>query len=65
MFDHLAATPEFSRGRLFKENDSDHTRSPYERDRSRVIHSSSFRKLKYKTQVFIAVSYTHLRAHET
>ena len=53
MFDHLAATPEFSRGRLFKENDSDHTRSPYERDRSRVIHSSSFRKLKYKTQVFI------------
>ena len=53
MFDHLAATPETSKGRLFKENDSDHNRSPYERDRSRVIHSSSFRKLKYKTQVFI------------
>ena len=31
MFDHLAATPETSKGRLFKENDSDHNRSPYEK----------------------------------
>ena len=65
MFDHLAATPEFSRGRLFKENDSDHTRSPYERDRSRVIHSSSFRKLKYKTQVFIESESDYYRTRLT
>ena len=55
MFDHLAATPEFSRGRLFKENDSDDTRSPYERDRSRVIHSSSFRKLNLKPRFLLKV----------
>ena len=65
MFDHLAATPEFSRGRLFKENASDHTRSPFERDRSRVIHSSSFRKLKYKTQVFIESESDYYRTRLT
>ena len=65
MFDHLAATPEFSRGRLFKENDSDHNRSPFESDRSRVIHSSSFRKLKYKTQVFIESESDYYRTRLT
>ena len=65
MFDHLAATPETSKGRLFKENDSDHNRSPYERDRSRVIHSSSFRKLKYKTQVFIESESDYYRTRLT
>ena len=42
MFDHLAATPEFSKGRLFKEMTQIITEAHYERDRSRVIHSSSF-----------------------
>ncbi|WP_207478534.1 deoxyguanosinetriphosphate triphosphohydrolase [Arenibaculum pallidiluteum] len=41
-----------SRGRLFPEPESA-TRSPYQRDRDRIIHSGAFRKLKYKTQVFV------------
>ena len=65
MFDHLAATPITSKGRLFKENNSDHNRSPYERDRSRVIHSSSFRKLKFKTQVFIESESDYYRTRLT
>ena len=65
MFDHLAATPKTSKGRLFKENNSDHNRSPYERDRSRVIHSSSFRKLKFKTQVFIESESDYYRTRLT
>jgi len=65
MFDHLAATPQLSKGRLYKETDSDHNRSPYERDRSRVIHSSSFRKLKYKTQVFIESESDYYRTRLT
>jgi len=65
MFDHLAATSELSKGRLFKETDSVHNRSPYERDRSRVIHSNSFRKLKYKTQVFIESESDYYRTRLT
>ena len=65
MFDHLAASPKSSLGRLFNEFDSDHNRSPYERDRSRVIHSSSFRKLKYKTQVFIESESDYYRTRLT
>ncbi len=41
-----------SRGRLHPEPESA-TRSPWQRDRDRVIHSSAFRKLQYKTQVFV------------
>jgi dGTPase len=41
-----------SRGRLHLEPDSA-TRSPWQRDRDRIIHSSAFRKLQYKTQVFV------------
>ena len=41
-----------SRGRRFPEEEH-HLRSPFERDRDRVIHSSAFRKLEYKTQVFV------------
>src|SRR5271156_7024996 len=41
-----------SRGRKFNEVRSD-DRSPYQRDRDRVVHSSAFRKLQYKTQVFV------------
>ena len=39
-------------GRLHKEPRASH-RSPYQRDRDRIIHSTAFRRLEYKTQVFI------------
>ncbi|HEY5300774.1 MAG TPA: deoxyguanosinetriphosphate triphosphohydrolase [Acetobacteraceae bacterium] len=41
-----------SRGRFHPEPESP-TRSPYQRDRDRVIHSTAFRRLQYKTQVFV------------
>ena len=41
-----------SRGRLHAEPESP-TRTPWQRDRDRIIHSSAFRKLQYKTQVFV------------
>jgi dGTPase len=43
---------ETSRGRLHPEPDSP-SRSPWQRDRDRIIHASAFRKLQYKTQVFV------------
>ncbi len=47
-----AARPETSRGRFYREQESA-TRSCYSRDRDRIIHSSAFRRLKHKTQVFV------------
>ena len=47
-----ATDPLASRGRLHPEEESRH-RSPFQRDRDRIIHSSAFRRLKHKTQVFI------------
>jgi dGTPase len=47
-----ACDPAQTRGRLVAEPESQ-TRSPYQRDRDRIIHSGAFRKLKYKTQVFV------------
>ena len=47
-----AVRPETSRGRLYPEPEAP-TRSPWQRDRDRIIHSSAFRKLQYKTQVFV------------
>jgi dGTPase len=47
-----ASGPETSRGRFYPESESA-TRSCYSRDRDRIIHSSAFRRLKHKTQVFV------------
>ncbi len=47
-----AVRAETSRGRLYPEPEAQ-GRSPWQRDRDRVIHSSAFRKLQYKTQVFV------------
>lgn len=47
-----ACLPGQSRGRLYPEEESTF-RSPFQRDRDRIIHSSAFRRLKHKTQVFI------------
>ena len=44
--------PRHARGRLHPEPEAP-TRSPWQRDRDRIIHSSAFRKLQYKTQVFV------------
>ncbi|WP_343041917.1 deoxyguanosinetriphosphate triphosphohydrolase [Parvibaculum indicum] len=41
-----------TRGRLYPEPESA-TRTPFQRDRDRIIHSGAFRRLKYKTQVFV------------
>lgn len=48
----FACTPEKSKGRVYPEAESP-TRSVYQRDRDRVIHSGAFRRLKHKTQVFV------------
>ena len=47
-----ATKPQESRGRLYPENESP-TRTCYQRDRDRVLHSTAFRRLKHKTQVFV------------
>ncbi|MCC7166520.1 MAG: deoxyguanosinetriphosphate triphosphohydrolase [Rhodospirillales bacterium] len=48
----FACRPDRSRGRLYPEPDSP-SRSAFQRDRDRIIHSAAFRRLQYKTQVFV------------
>ena len=59
-----AASPDHTRGRLFGEEES-LFRSPYQRDRDRIIHASAFRRLKHKTQVFVAHEGDYFRTRLT
>lgn len=59
-----AADPWSSRGRLFEEGQSP-TRSDFQRDRDRIVHTTAFRRLKHKTQVFIAADGDHYRTRLT
>ena len=53
-----------SKGRLYKEINSQY-RTPFQRDRDRIIHSASFRRLKHKTQVFVNTDGDHYRTRIT
>ena len=53
-----------SKGRIYNEKENS-IRSPYQRDRDRIIHSSSFRRLKHKTQVFVNIEGDHYRTRLT
>jgi dGTPase len=59
-----ACDPAKSAGRVVHEPESTH-RTAYQRDRDRIIHSSAFRRLKHKTQVFVAGYGDHFRTRLT
>ena len=58
------AVPLVSKGRFFKERKTS-LRSDFQRDRDRIIHSTAFRRLKHKTQVFVNTSGDHFRTRIT
>ena len=58
------ATSIKSKGRFYNESLS-MLRTPYQRDRDRVIHSTAFRRLKHKTQVFVNTAGDHFRTRMT
>ncbi|WP_275782331.1 deoxyguanosinetriphosphate triphosphohydrolase [Pararhizobium gei] len=60
----FASDPWASRGRLYPETGSP-TRSDFQRDRDRIVHTTAFRRLKHKTQVFIAADGDHYRTRLT
>jgi dGTPase len=59
-----ASRPETSRGRFWPEPESP-MRSSFQRDRDRIVHSAAFRRLKYKTQVFVYHEGDHYRTRLT
>ena len=65
MLNYLSSKPENSKGRLIIEPENPGNRSSFERDRDRIIHSTAFRKLKQKTQVFIESESDYYRTRLT
>lgn len=63
----LASDPALSRGRRFAEGGGEvrGPRDPFQRDRDRIIHSIAFRRLRHKTQVFVAPDGDHYRVRLT
>ncbi len=59
-----ASRPEESRGRLHPEPESP-SRTAFQRDRDRIVHSTAFRRLQYKTQVFVYHEGDHYRTRLT
>ncbi len=59
-----AASADRSRGRLHPEAEHPY-RSPYQRDRDRIVHTNAFRRLEYKTQVFVNHEGDHYRTRLT
>lgn len=59
-----ATDPAKSRGRLYPEPEH-HLRTPFARDRDRLIHSTGFRRLRHKTQVFVDPNSDHFRVRLT
>lgn len=63
---YLATDPSRSRGRLHPEPDvRGGWRGPFARDRDRIVHSIAFRRLRHKTQVFVAPDGDHFRVRLT
>ena len=64
---HLASDPAQTRGREFlaDENLQRGPRSVFQRDRDRIVHSIAFRRLRHKTQVFVAPDGDHYRVRLT
>ena len=60
----FACDPADTRGRLYPQSESP-TRTAFQRDRDRIIHSTAFRRLKHKTQVFISHEGDHYRTRLT
>ena len=58
------AVSQQSKGRLFKEKKTN-LRNDFQRDRDRIVHSTAFRRLKHKTQVFVNTSGDHYRTRIT